>query len=270
MSRKRGKLSIEEENFIMANVLELTVDEIAVQLKRTPGTIEKYIRQNELRGRTVEFEESEKILISKLKHRSYYKDVSNQLTAAELGAFEAGWVNFMLQFREDVQYSEELSIKQLLILDILLDRSMVERKKFQEDADRLQKRLDKEFEKEEEDRDVNYMVNLEQQLSYARSSMTSYTQEHTKLLNERKFVEKSLKATRDDRVKRNDDGQSSFVSLLRKLNDEAERKKLGEYAELMRLAKVEAKKRMSEYHSYADDKLDKPLLNTDTVEKHGQ
>jgi hypothetical protein len=269
MSRKRGKFSLEERSFIERNVLEMPVAEMASHLNRTEDTIERFIRENELRGRTQEFEDAEKVLISKLRHRPYYKDVALQLTANELGAFESGWISLVLQFREDVQYSEELSIKQLLILDILLDRSMIERKRFQEDADRIQRRLDIEFEKPEEERDVTHMINLEQQVSYARSAITSYTTEHAKLLGERKFVEKSLKATREERVKRSEDGQSSFVGLLRALEDEKERKKMGEYAELMRLAKEEARKRMSEYHTYVDGKIDRPLLNTDTVEKNG-
>jgi hypothetical protein len=264
MTRKRGKLSLDEQNFIVRNVHELSVKEIAENLNRTTAPVEKFIKQNDLRG-TGNTEESLDILMSKLKHRPYYEEVTLQLTDTELTYFEQNWVNLMLQFREDVMYSEELSLKQLIILDILMNRSMIERRAHQEDANRLQRMLDDEMEKDPEDRDRDYILNLETQLAFARTSITSYTNEHTKLLKERRDIDRSLKTTREQRIKRVEDGKSSFTGWLRSLEDADERARWGEYAELMRMSLYRAKERLSENHVYDDGKVDIPFLTVETA-----
>ena len=47
-SRKRGKLSLDEEKFIRQNVKILAVDKIALHLNRTTAPVERYIRENNL------------------------------------------------------------------------------------------------------------------------------------------------------------------------------------------------------------------------------
>lgn len=262
---KTGKLNKQEEEFILKNVHELTVDEIASGLDRTPAIIEKFIVKNQLKGKDFT-DEGYAVLISKLRQRAYYVEIKLQLTADELRYFEDNWVHLMLQFREDVLYSEELSLKQLIILDILMNRSMIERRAHQEDANRLQDMLDDELAKPPDSRDREHLMSLETQLAFARTAITSYTNEHTKLLKERKDIDKSLKTTREQRIKRIEDGKTSFTGWLKSLENEEERRQWGEYAELMRLSMHMARERLMQYHTYGDDKVDIPCLNSESSE----
>lgn len=262
MSRKRGALSLDEQNFIISNVHEQSTQEIAEVLNRTAGTIEKFIKKNDLRGKVAPDEQYE-ILLSKLRHRPYYQETVNQLTETELTYFEQNWVNLMLQFRENVLYSEELSLKQLIILDILMNRSMIERRAHQEDATRLQTMLDTALNAEV--RDEQFILSIETQLSFARTSITAYTNEHTKLLKERRDIDKSLKTTREQRIQRVEDGKSSFTDWLRSLEEEDERALWGQYAELMRMSMYKARDRLSENHVYEDDKVDLPYLTVESA-----
>lgn len=265
MARKLGPLSTKDQNFIMRNVHEMSDEEIAIELNRTPAVIKKHIKKHDLRGKAVDEDETLDILLSRLRHRPYYNEVKLQLTDDELEYFEKNWISLMLQFREDVMFSEELSLKQLIILDILMNRSMIERKAHQQDADRIQKLINDEMGKEKEDRDRDYIMNLENQLAFSRTSITSYTNEHTKLLKERRDIDKSLKTTREQRIQRIEDGKTSFTGWLRSLENEDERARWGEYAELMRISMEKAKDRLSQNHVYADDKIDIPFLTVETA-----
>ena len=121
------------------------------------------------------------------------------------------------------------------------------------------------YAKPESERDTAKLANLETQLSFARNSIANYTNEYTKLLNEQQKISKDLKATREQRIKRIEDGKSSWVGLIRMLEDEQTREKEGREMEILSIAVQKTKNKLAEYHSYADNNLDSPLLNAEIV-----
>jgi hypothetical protein len=198
-------------------------------------------------------------------HKSHFwAEICKQFTQEELKYFEGEWVTLMLQFKEDVLAAEVLSLKQLVTLNILINRCMKERKAHLEEVEKLQLRLAQEY-KMGDMKDPDRIHELEQQISYARSAATQYTVEYTKLLDQQKTINKDMKITRDQRIKRIEDSKTSFAGLIRALEDEEYRKRMGRDAELMKIAKDKAKKDLGEYHEFADGKVDRPLLNCDTV-----
>ena len=78
-------------------------------------------------------------------------------------------------------------------------------------------------------------------------------------------LRKDLKATREQRIKRIEDGKSSWIGLIRMLEDEEIREKEGREMEIMAMAVDKNRKLISEYHNYADDTVDSPLLTPETV-----
>ena len=169
------------------------------------------------------------------------------------------------QFREDVLPAEELQIKQFITIDILINRSMKERKRHIADTEKLQTDVDKEYELPEDVRDGPKLANLETQLSFARNSIANYTNEYTKLLNEQQKISKDLKATREQRIKRIEDGKSSWIGLIRMLEDEEVREREGREMEIMNMAVEQQTTNLSEYHTYQDGEIDTPLLTPETV-----
>lgn len=143
---------------------------------------------------------------------------------------------------------------------------MKERRKHIEEIEKLQKQINSEYDLDEDLRDINKLANLEQQIAYARNSIGQYTTEYTKLLGEQKAINQSLKATRDQRIKKIEDSKTTFAGLLRALDDEELRKRMGDDAELMKLAKDKSKKKLSEYHLFANGELDQPLLTPESIE----
>lgn len=268
MAKKRGQLSLDEEKFIRESINILSIEEIADQLNRNIDPIKRYIDEEQLYS--LDDKSENEILKRKLRSKTFWNEIVRQFDedSGELQYFEDTWVGLIKQFREDVLPAEELQIKQFITIDILINRSMKERKRHISETEKLQKLVDKEYEKKEEDRDIPKLANLETQLSFARNSIASYTNEYTKLLNEQQKISKDLKATREQRIKRIEDGKSSWVGLIRMLEDEAIREKEGKEMEILALATDKAKQKLYEYHNFTDHNVDCPILNPEALESH--
>jgi hypothetical protein len=267
MTKKRGQLSIEEEKFITNNLGVLSIEEIANSLNRNTDPINKYIKQNKLYAAD-EAKEME-ILKQKLYLKTFWSEIEKQFDSesGELEYFENTWIGLIKQFREDVLPAEELQIKQFITIDILINRSMKERKRHIAETEKLQKFVEREYAKPEDQRDIPKLANLENQLSFARNSIASYTNEYTNLLNEQQKISKDLKATREQRIKRIEDGKSSWIGLIRMLEEEDVREREGREMEILAMATDSARKKLYEYHQYADAKLDIPILNKESIPK---
>ena len=167
----------------------------------------------------------------------------------------------------DSKQKQISKIKQFITIDILINRSMKERKRHIADTEKLQEEVDREYKLPEDVRDGPKLANLETQLSFARNSIANYTNEYTKLLNEQQKISKDLKATREQRIKRIEDGKSSWIGLIRMLEDEEIREREGREMEIMNMAVEQQVKNLSEYHTYQDGEVDTPLLTPETVKE---
>ena len=267
--KKRGQLSLEEEKFIRENIQSLNIEQIAEKLNRNPAPIKRYISESKNLLPAGQVAEDE-LLKQKLYGKTFWQEIKKQFDeeTGELEYFENIWINLLRQFREDVLPAEELQIKQFITIDILINRSMKERKRHIAETEKLQKFVDAEYDKNEEQRDIPKLANLETQLSFARNSIANYTNEYTKLLNEQQKISKDLKATREQRIKRIEDGKSSWVGLIRMLEDEDIREKEGREMEIIRLATDKAKDSLMKYHQYQDGKIDSPFFTPESVLKN--
>lgn len=258
--KKRGQLSLEEAEYIKNNFKKISIDQIAAHLNRTVAPVKRYIEESKLEylNNPDEYES----LRLKLHSKNFWSEIKRQFDedSGELEYFENTWINLVKQFREDVLPAEELQIKQFITIDILINRSMKERKRHIADTEKLQKQVDREYALDEDVRDTAKLANLETQLSFARNSISNYTNEYTKLLNEQQKISKDLKATREQRIKRIEDGKSSWVGMLRMLEDEEVREKQGREMEILKMATAKYHKNLQDYHTYADNAVDKPFL----------
>ena len=265
-TKKRGQLSLDEEKFIRDNIKKLTMQQIADSINRNIAPIKRYVTENRLLEDN-EILDDEEYLKHKLHSKTFWNEIKKQFDndSGELEYFESVWINLLRQFREDVLPAEELQIKQFITIDILINRSMKERKRHISETEKLQKEVDKIYALPENERDIPKLANLETQLSFARNSIANYTNEYTKLLNEQQKISKDLKATREQRIKRIEDGKSSWVGLIRMLEDEEIREKEGREMEIISMATEKAKKELFDYHNYADQTVDRPFLTPESV-----
>jgi len=266
--RKRGQLATEEAQFIRQSYGKLTAQQIAQSLNRTDRPILRYIKENNLSIiDTTEVNRDNEILRQKLYAKTFYPEIKRQFDedSGELKYFEDTWIGLIKQFREDVLPAEELQIKDFITIDILINRSMQDRKRHIAETAKLQRQVDAEYDKDESVRDIPRLANLEQQLAFTRNTLSNYTNEYTKLLAEKQKIGKDLKATREQRIKRIEEGKSSWAGLIRMLEDELLREKEGREIEILSMATDKCRKQLSEYHTYMDNSVDIPLLTPDTV-----
>ena len=266
--RKRGQLGLEEQEFIRDNIDSLSIEQIAEALNRTVKPVQRYVTESKIGIKSKDEQETDKTLRQKLHAKTFWVEIEKQFdkSTGELQYFEDTWIGLVKQFREDVLPAEELQIKQFITIDILINRSMKERKRHIADTEKLQEEVDREYKLPEDVRDGPKLANLETQLSFARNSIANYTNEYTKLLNEQQKISKDLKATREQRIKRIEDGKSSWIGLIRMLEDEEIREKEGREMEIMNMSVEQQIKKLSEYHEYQDGEVDTPLLTPETVQ----
>ena len=90
MTRKRGKLSNEEMNYIRQNCFDLPLEEIANNLNRTVAPVKKFIDKENLKARDLTDDEH---LLSTLRTKYYYHEIKKQFSDAEIIFFEHNWID---------------------------------------------------------------------------------------------------------------------------------------------------------------------------------
>ena len=270
---RRGPLTQEDMDHMSVLAKEgLTIQEIGFEVRRSQKTVKTFLLENkshlDLSDVLVQSPEERKErarLRVKLRNREYFDELKNQLSKEELKYFTSTWINLLWQLKDNVRYSEEMQLKQLIMVDIMINRCMSERKLHVEDISKVQDLLDVEYAKDPSQQNSALLASLETQKSFARNSLTTYTAEYTKLLDKQKDINKDLKTTRDQRIKKIEDSKTSFTTFLKALDDEEVQDRHGREVQMVHMAKEKTKQEMSEYHTYIDGSIDQPLLTPETV-----
>ena len=262
MSRKRGKLSIEEMNFIRQNCFNISIAEIAETLNRTSAPVQKFIDKENLKMRNMSDDEH---LLVGLRGRYYFKELRKQFSDPELIFFEHQWIDYFKQFSEDVTHTEEMEILEVIRTEVLINRGMEDRQEVIRNIERLNKLIEDEMDKPAGAQDMQALASFQTQLGAAISSKSAYINEHEKLLTKKERLLKDLKGTREQRKRNADDAKTNFTSWIRQLDSKEARVKEGFDMEVHRVAAEKAVERLSGYHEYEDGTVDQPILNANTL-----
>ncbi|MFY9239436.1 MAG: hypothetical protein WAO78_11310 [Roseovarius sp.] len=261
---KTGRLSRADWHFIEENADILTAQEIAKQLDRDLPPIVKYLRRI---GKTANKVKEVKVQAEyDLKSRPYWKELKTQFTDEELELFVYHWKQMIAQFRKDVMATEELQIIDTIKLEILMNRSLREQQYSMTRVKQLEEELRVERMKSSEDIDREYMMNLERQIGSLMAAKEALSRDFKDLHTKKAAMYKDLKATREQRIKKMENIQSTFSGLIEKITKDPDFfEEQGKEMELMRIAVDREEGRLSEYHKYEDGEIDTPFLNCDTV-----
>ena len=261
MTKKRGKLSIDEMNFIRQNCFNISIEEIAGTLNRTNTPVQKFIDKENLKMRNMSDDEH---LLVGLRDRYYYKELKKQFGDPELIFFEHQWIDYFKQFSEDVTHTEEMEILEVIRTEVLINRGMEDRQEVLRNITRLNKLIEDEMDKPPATRDTQALASFQTQLGAAISSKSAYINEHEKLLTKKERLLKDLKGTREQRKRNADDAKTNFTSWLRQLDSKEFRQQEGFDMEVHRVAAEKAMDKLAQYHEYEDGTVDQPMLNSDT------
>ncbi len=262
MSRKRGALSTKEMNYIRQNCFDLSIEEIAKNLGRTESPVRKFIDKENLKARDLTDSEH---LLSTLRSKFYYQEFKKQFSDGEIIFFEHNWIDFFRQFNEDVTHTEELQILEVIRTEILINRSMEDRRTIMENIEQLERLIDQEMDKEPDEQDPSLIGVFQTQLGSLIGSKGSYINEHEKLLTKKEKYLKDLKGTREQRKRVADDAKTNFSMWMRELDTIEMREAEGFDLMVQAAAADKAQERLSDYHQFEDGEVDRPLLNSDTT-----
>jgi|TARA_R110000744_G_scaffold238416_1_gene355889 hypothetical protein len=262
LTKKRGKLSNGETDYIRQNCFELSIAEIAEELNRTEAPVRKFIDKENLKARDLTDEEH---LLVNLRKRYYFHELQKQFGHSEIIFFEHQWIDYFRQFTEDVTHTEEMQILEVIRTEVLINRGMEDRQDVVQNVGRLNSLIDEEIRKPPAMQDTQAIASFQTQLGAAMASKSAYINEHEKLLTKKERLLKDLKGTREQRKRNAADAKTNFSAWLKQLDDEEFRKREEQSMEVNRLASIKAIEKLSDYHTYEDGSVDQPFLNADTV-----
>lgn len=264
MSLKRGKLSKGEMNYIRQNCFDLSIEEMAQFLNRTPDPVQKFIDKENLKARDMTDDEH---LLVHLRGRYYFGELRKQFNGPEIIFFEHQWIDYYKQFNEDVTHTEEMQILEVIRTEVLINRGMEDRKEVLTNIIRLNKLIDDEIAKPATIQNSQAIASFQTQLGAAIASKSAYINEHEKLLTKKERLLKDLKGTREQRKRNAEDAKTNFSAWLKQLDDTELRRREGINMEINRIAANKALTNLSDYHEYEDGTVDQPFLNADTLKE---
>lgn len=269
-SYRLGRITKQEIAFIEANHHKLTPAQIAHTINRKEEMVMDWIVKN-VPAEVIEAAAAKSVVSDSLRQSQAWQQLKHKFDFSELLYFEEKYIELMDQFRDEATATERTQLMLSIEFEILMNRNMKARRRALEDIDRIEKamqsivaKVDSHDELEEKERD--FLINMETQLQAAKAGEQSKTKEYVDLEGKHQALIRDLKATRDQRISRVADAKQSFLGLIKALQEEEVRERNAKQTELMRLATQEEYKRMAKPHKYLDGNEDQPILSSETLE----
>lgn len=258
---KKGRISNEEARYITQNAGSMPTEDIAVYLDRDPSSIQSFIKKKLKLGLS-DIEQA----AYDLEERPYWTELKQQFTSEELELFKYHWGRIISQFKDDVFPTEELQVVDVIKLELLMNRSLKQHKGNIDDINVFEELVRVEREREIENRDMDYILNLERQISSLRAAQESLSRDYRDLQTKKSSMLREMKGTREQRIKRLEDSKQTFTGWIAHLMQNPHiSQQYGIEMEKMRLAMENEKTRLSAFHQYEDGDVDQPFLTPDTV-----
>tara|TARA_R110001599_G_scaffold38169_2_gene117376 strand:- start:203 stop:997 length:795 start_codon:yes stop_codon:yes gene_type:complete len=260
---KKGRFSKEDVEFIEANAEVLSPESIAEALDRDPKSVREWI------GEKIGFsakQKKEAFAVNEFKEKPYYRELIQQFSAGELEMFEFHFKKMWSQFKDDVFHTEEMQIIDTIKLEILMNRILKSQQETTMQIQNYERLVQEEKAVDKDQRDTDYIMNLERQMAILRASQETLSKDYKDLQGRKATMLKDLKGTREQRIKSIEDSKQTFAALVKQIaTDETFRTKIGIDMEKMRISMEKEKERLAEYHTFQDGKIDQPFLTPETV-----
>ena len=266
-TRGAGRLTREETDFIKNNVDKFPPEQIAKLLGRKTPVIKRHIEDHSLGEAYKKYKERDtktaKDVLRELKDKPFYGLLKHQLTTPEIRHFEDEWVRMIAQFNNDILASEEMELKELILVEVLRNRESIAEKVRLDFRISLEKEL--ELERQQPHKDMERIREINQILLQYRSESKEFIKTFTALCDRAERARKALNASRQDRVKSFEKSRIDFTAWLKTLDDNSQKIKAAREMEIMKLAQSKEKKRLQSNHKFANNEIAVPILNEDSV-----
>lgn len=258
---KRGKWAQAEREYIKDNAQTMTPEQIALKLNRPVAAI---MRERERMGIGVTASDVSTTLDNSVE----WKQLAKEMSQDELEYFKYRYTKLYAQFADDILPTEETQLVDLVRYEILKGRCMVEINKTEiklRELEPLHRELAKSLAPGDRE-GLEDVQNLERQINglknstvYKTKELNDFQQRHEKLLT-------GLKATRDQRVEILDKRKTSFIDVLKAIQDPEYRRKEGIRFAAAKIGAEKQKAELASYHTYMNGEVERPLLTEETCE----
>ena len=269
MSKKKykpGRLTNDEQKFIHENIYQYNYTELSEKLNKHPESIRKYCVKE---GLAHDSSAQQSSLRYELETSPFYQSLKEQFTETELERIKKDWYEIKKQFKDDILYTEEMQILDVVKTSALMDRCLIMVKTAQEQIEALRDRnrqlrsIDPREISHTETAEIEHNNSTIYQLM---ANSTNCNKEYQNLLKEKKTLLDKIKGSRDQRIQSIEKRKETFGNLISSyLNKPSLRREIGLFIEKMRVSVDNEVIRLSELHEYQDGLIDQPLLNSKTV-----
>jgi len=255
MERRRGPLTAEDKKYISDFYLRKSPEELAKFLNRDPQGIKDFLKKHN--RAIVNNPEHEAIKASPV-----WIDIQRQFNDEELKMFSYHYSRILSQFSDDVFATEEIQVIDMVKLEIMMNRNLIE----QRNTALAIADLELQIKQAQAIDDKPTIAQLNLQISQLNMTYISAKAEYHKMADEKKSILKDMKSTRADRIKNIEGAKNSFAGWMKEvITNKHLKESAGLHMEKMRLATIVEKRRLSELHTYEDGNVDQPLLTPETL-----
>jgi hypothetical protein len=271
MSYNKGRFTIEEMDVIQSmRGNGSTLEEISKKINRDPVSVDKWIESNI--GKTDE-QKDEIELKNELRETPYYRELQRQFDNSDIEIFEMHWQRLWKQFKNDVFHTEEMQILDLCKIEVLMNKIRRDSKSDERRRDELMRTLsDISATTPMDDGEVREraerIANLNRQLDSISQATSMREREFKDYLKEKNNMLKTLKGTRDQRIKDIESNKDTWPGMLRKINSDPNfREEMKEMWSKIAIATEKKRIELTQPIEYEDGTVDSPLLRPEDFEK---
>jgi hypothetical protein len=247
-----------------------TLTEISKKINRDPVSVDKWIESNI--GKTDE-QKDEIELKNELRETPYYRELQRQFDNSDIEIFEMHWQRLWKQFKNDVFHTEEMQILDLCKIEVLMNKIRRDSKSDERRRDELMRTLsDISATTPMDDGEIRERAerkaNLNRQLDSISQATSMREREFKDYLKEKNNMLKTLKGTRDQRIKDIESNKDTWPGMLRKINSDPNfREEMKEMWSKIAIATEKKRIELTQPIEYEDGTVDSPLLRPEDFEK---
>jgi len=203
-------------------------------------------------------------LVKELQNKHFWKEVKRSLTNLEIVYFQNEWANYCSQF-SDVLHTDEIGIKDAIMLEIELNRILIEKKEILDEIEEITSEINAE-EKKKKDKDMDLVRDLRRRRNELRGMSAPIQKRYLDTQHKKDERFKALKANREQRLKKSIDTNVNIFELIKEICQAKQRIKINKEISLHGDAVKLERERLMKPHKYLDGSWDSQLLNAETVE----
>lgn len=267
MPLKKGSMSDADRRFIQEHVDDMTLEEIAEKLERSPKIIDKEIKNlvnlPQAKNKSIRWH---------LHGMPEWRSLKQQFESDELNLIEDKYVKYVESMQGDLFAMEESQLLNMIKLEILMDRNlrahrsiMYAIKNYEKERNIILKAVGENWSELDED-SRKRVQEIENHINGARNAESYRASQYLDIQKELNSLNTKMKASRDQRIGKVLDPKASFTEYVKSLLDRDKQEKESRFIQLHTKAASKEKHRLSQAHQYADGSYDNPLLSAEILE----